>query len=81
MSKRKLRRLGARTYKWDEKGKMVEITHAKEHKMECAKKASTGHIFKEEWYEHIADRPIFIESKKQLRHECEKRGMIAKALD
>lgn len=80
MSKRKLRRLGARTYRCD-KGKMVEITSAEEYKMECAKKGSTSHIFKEEWYEHIADHPIFITSKKQLREECEKRGMIAKTLD
>jgi hypothetical protein len=79
--KHKLKRLGARTYKWDKDGKMVEITHAEEAVMERAHKAFKGHIFKEEWYEHIADHPIFIRSKKQLREECEKRGMIAKALD
>lgn len=42
---------------------------------------SSVHIFKEEWYEHIDENPIFIKSKKQLKEECEKRGMIAKALD
>lgn len=38
-------------------------------------------IFKPDWYEHIAENPIYITSKKQLRQECESRGMIAKALD
>jgi hypothetical protein len=58
---------------------MVEIDTTKADK--AGKGAPAVIIFKEEWYEHIADHPIFIRSKKQLREECEKRGMIAKALD
>jgi putative FmdB family regulatory protein len=43
---------------------------------------ATGiHIFKADWYEHIDEEPIWIESKKQLKEECDKRGLYAKALD
>lgn len=82
MSKRKLRRLGARIYKHVD-GKLVEVTDVKtsNNKASGRYKSPAVVIFKEEWYEHIADHPIFITSKKQLREECEKRGMIAKALD
>lgn len=31
------------------------------------------------WYEHIDSKPIYIESKKHLIHECEKRGSFARA--
>ncbi len=32
------------------------------------------------WYEHIDSYPIYIESKRQLKEECDKRGMVAKSL-
>jgi len=76
--KRKLKRLGVRTFRYDaERDKMVEVIGA--HK--SIRKSPAVIIFKEEYYEHIDENPIFIKSKKQLRVECEKRGMIAKALD
>lgn len=31
------------------------------------------------WWEHIDKEPIYIESKKHLIQECEKRGVYAKA--
>lgn len=34
-------------------------------------------IFKPGWWEDIDVRPIWIESKKQLIEECEKRGLYA----
>jgi len=80
--KRKLKRLGVRIYKHVD-GKLVEVTDVKasNNKASDKYKSPTVILFKEEWYEHIADHPIFIKSKKQLREECAKRGMIAKALD
>ena len=30
-------------------------------------------------YEHIDSKPMYIDSEAQLKHECEKRGLIAKA--
>lgn len=36
--------------------------------------------FKPDWYEHIAKEPIFVESKKQLKAECEKHGCYSVAL-
>lgn len=32
------------------------------------------------WYEHIDRNPIYIHSKSHLAHECEKRGLLARAL-
>lgn len=33
------------------------------------------------WYEHIDSKPIWIESKAQLYHECLKRGKSARCLE
>ena len=33
----------------------------------------------EGWYEHIDSKPIYIHNKKHLIHECNKRGLLAKA--
>ena len=30
--------------------------------------------FKEGWYEHITDKPLYIRSKRELREACEKHG-------
>ena len=78
MLKHKIKRIGRRVFKYDvELGKTVEVTDTRR----SNGKAPAVILFKEEWYEHIDENPIFITSKKQLRQECEKRGMIAKALD
>lgn len=39
------------------------------------------HIWQPQWFEHIDDKPIYIESKKQLKRECEKRGLVPLALE
>lgn len=38
---------------------------------------SSPHIWKPDWWEHIAEEPIYINSKKKLREECKKRGVFA----
>ena len=77
MPRNKLRRIGRHTFRYDkELDKMVEVTSTK-----TGKTSPAVILFKEEWYEHIDENPIFIRSKKQLRAECDKRGMIAKTLD
>lgn len=38
------------------------------------------HVWKPCWFEHIDSYPIWIESKKQLRKECGKRGLTAVCL-
>ena len=73
--KHKLKRIGRRIFRYNGT-KMVEVTET-----ETGKTSPAVILFKEEWYEHIAENPIYITSKKQLRYECETRGMIAKALD
>jgi len=35
------------------------------------------HIFKPFWHKHLAEKPIWITSKKQLKEECAKRGKIS----
>mgnify|MGYP002067901107 CR=1 FL=1 len=36
--------------------------------------------FQPHWNENIAEKPIYIESKKQYREECQKRGLMARCL-
>lgn len=36
--------------------------------------APAVHIFQEGFYEHIADKPIYIKSKKELRRVCAEHG-------
>jgi len=38
-------------------------------------------IFKPMWFEHIAPEPIYVESRKQLREECEKRGKYSQYIE
>ena len=40
-----------------------------------------AHIWKPRWFEHIDTYPIYIESKKQLKEECKKRGLIPLGLE
>lgn len=35
------------------------------------------HIFHEGMYEHIAEKPIYIKSRKQLQHETRSRGLVS----
>lgn len=37
--------------------------------------------FKEGWYEHIDIKPMYITSKKQLKRECEARGIYSEYAD
>lgn len=37
-------------------------------------------VFEPMWYHDIAERPIFVESKRQLKEECKKRGLVAARL-
>lgn len=36
-----------------------------------------AHVWKPQWFEHIAPDPIFIESKEQLIKECKKRNVAS----
>ena len=36
--------------------------------------------FQAHWNENIDEKPIYIESKKQYREECQKRGLTARCL-
>ena len=38
-------------------------------------------IFKAEFYDHIGPQPIFIESKRQLKEECERHGVYSKQVE
>lgn len=72
---------GVTTYVYDEEqGKVVEISQASP-KAQPRKSVhyKSGDCYKG-WYEHIDTEPIYIESKQHLRRECEKRGVLAKAL-
>lgn len=35
------------------------------------------HIFKPMWYHDICETPLYIESKRQLKAECNKHGVVA----
>lgn len=54
---------------------------------ECGEKmtklvsAPNVYCFKPFWHPNLEKRPIYIESKKQLKSECEKRGLIPAMLD
>jgi len=56
-----------------------------DHCPKCAENAArdTVHIKTDEWvkgmWEHIDTKPIYIESKAHLFHECEKRGVMPRA--
>jgi len=34
-------------------------------------------VFKPMWYDDIAEKPIYIESKRKLKEECKKRNLVA----
>ena len=68
---------------WDEFKSMEENNDTNCPK--CGKKAvrdyskSTTRFFpfKPMWYTDICEKPLWIESKKQLKEECDKHGVIA----
>lgn len=35
------------------------------------------HIFREGWFEHITDKPIYIKSMRQLKEETRSRGLVS----
>ena len=39
------------------------------------------HLWKPQFFEHIDVKPIWIESKRQLKEECAKRGLIPIGLE
>lgn len=39
--------------------------------------APAVHIFHEGMYEHIAEKPIYIKSRKQLQYETRSRGLVS----
>ena len=38
-------------------------------------------LFKPQFFEHLDTKPVWVESKRQLKEECKKRGVWAKCLD
>lgn len=38
-------------------------------------------LFKPQFFEHLDINPMWVESKRQLKEECKKRGVWAKCLD
>ena len=38
-------------------------------------------LFKPRWHPHITSKPLYIESKKQLKEECRKHGMTSVYLE
>ena len=42
--------------------------------------ASVVQVFKPMWYADICETPIYVESKRQLKNECKKHGVIAARL-
>ena len=40
-------------------------------------KGPAMHVWKPMWYHDICERPLYIESKKQLKKECKKHNVIA----
>ena len=46
----------------------------------CTKGAPAIHIWKPRYFEHLDVKPVWIESKRQLREECKKRNLKAACL-
>jgi len=46
----------------------------------CTKGTPSVHVWKPRYFEHLDATPIYIESKKQLKAECAKRGLKAVCL-
>ncbi len=38
-------------------------------------------LFKPQFFEHLDTKPVYVESKQQLKRECNQRGLWAKCLD
>ena len=63
-------------------GDQVTVWHDCGTAMERVFAESAKHFpFKVGWYEHIDLEPIYISSKRQLRRECEKRGVYSEYAD
>ncbi len=78
-------------YKCKECGhRFDELLEKMEDKMPCEECGSDAviqfssiavHIWEPKVFEHIDTKPMLIESKKQLKKECEKRGLVPLALE
>ena len=68
--------------KCEKTGKVLPIQECSQYQVKQDVNAPNYHSgdWVKGWYEHIDKEPIYIDSKKQLAHECEKRGVYAKAL-
>lgn len=42
--------------------------------------AAKYHPFPEGWWEHLGPEPVYVSSKKQLKRECEERGLYSRYL-
>lgn len=42
--------------------------------------ANRGFVLEPQYFEHLDTEPVWIKSKKHLKQECKKRGVIAKCL-
>ena len=40
-------------------------------------KGTSMHVWKPMWYNDICDKPLYIETKKELKRECDKHGVKA----
>lgn len=54
-----------------------ELVPADEVTAQHDSKGPAVHIFKAGYYEHIADEPIYIRSRKQLQQETRSRGLTS----
>jgi putative FmdB family regulatory protein len=52
-----------------------------EAKVTFARSGPAAHVWQPRWYEHITDKPLYIESKRQLKAACKQYGVISHALD
>ena len=41
---------------------------------------AAAHVFKPMWYHDICEKSLWIESKRQLKEECDKHGVVAARL-
>jgi len=54
-------------------GRLMQRSYTDEH-------VSTS-IWKPDWWEDIAEKPLWIQSKQQLFEECKKRGLVPYGID
>ena len=58
----------------------TEGSHCPECVKDKAIKGPAVHIWKSMWFNDITDKPIYVESKRQLKQECKKHNVTAARL-